>query len=139
MSSRTKSRKMALDAIFAADIRKINPETLLDLAAGQQSSRQNQGEIVGYAREIVLGVAENHADIDDRIEAFSHKWSVVRMPAVDRAILRVGVWEIVYNLDVPDAVAITEAVDLAVELSTEDSGAFVNGLLGAIAGTKTAR
>jgi N utilization substance protein B len=130
---------MALDAVFAADLRKINPEVLLEASAGEQLDRQNQAEIVGYARQIVEGVAINFAEIDDRIEAFSHKWSVERMPAVDRAILRVACWEILFNEEVPDAVAISEAVKLAVELSTEDSGTFVNGLLGAIAGTKSAR
>jgi N utilization substance protein B len=130
---------MALDAVFAADLRKINPEVLLAVSAEEQLDRQNQEEIVGYARQIVEGVATNFAEIDDRIEAFSHKWSVERMPAVDRAILRVACWEILFNEEVPDGVAISEAVQLAAELSTEDSGAFVNGLLGAIAGTKTAR
>jgi N utilization substance protein B len=130
---------MALDAIFAADLRKINPEILLDVSADQQQDRQNQEEIVGYARQIVAGVVSSFAEIDDRIEAFSHKWSVERMPAVDRAILRVAVWEILFNDEVPDAVAISEAVALAGELSTDESGTFVNGLLGAIAGTKSAK
>jgi N utilization substance protein B len=130
---------MALDAIFAADLRKINPEILLGVSAGEQTDRQNQDEIVGYAKDIVAGVALNFAEIDDRIEAFSHKWSVERMPAVDRAILRVAVWEILFNEEVPDAVAISEAVQLASELSTDESGTFVNGLLGSIAGTKSAR
>jgi transcription antitermination protein NusB len=130
---------MALDAVFAADLRKINPELLLAASAEEQLDRQNQEEIVGYARQIVQGVAAKFAEIDDRIEAFSHKWSVERMPAVDRAILRVACWEILFNEEVPDGVAISEAVKLAAELSTEDSGTFVNGLLGAIAGTKTAR
>jgi len=130
---------MALDAVFAADLRKINPEILLDISAAEQTSRQNQDEIVGYAKKIVEGVTSNFAEIDDRIEAFSHKWSVERMPAVDRAILRVAVWEILFNDEVPDGVAISEAVSLAAELSTEDSSTFVNGLLGAIAGTKSAR
>jgi N utilization substance protein B len=130
---------MALDAVFAADLRKINPELLLDVSAGEQLDRQNQEEIVGYARQIVEGVTANFAEIDDRIEAFSHKWSVERMPAVDRAILRVACWEILFNEEVPDGVAISEAVQLAAELSTEDSSTFVNGLLSAIAGTKSAR
>jgi N utilization substance protein B len=130
---------MALDAIFAADLRKINPEILLDVSADQQQDRQNQEEIVGYARQIVAGVVSSFAEIDDRIEAFSHKWSVERMPAVDRAILRVAVWEILFNDEVPDAVAISEAVALAGELSTDGSGTFVNGLLGAIAGTRSAK
>ena len=130
---------MALDAIFAADLRKINPEILLGVSADQQLDRQNQEEIVGYAKQIVAGVVSSFAEIDDRIEAFSHKWSVERMPAVDRAILRVAVWEILFNDEVPDAVAISEAVALAGELSTDGSGTFVNGLLGAIAGTKSAK
>lgn len=138
MSSRSKSRKMALDAIFAADLRKINPLDLLEAAAAGQSDRQNQREIVGYAKQIVTGVTSEFAEIDDRIEAFSHKWSVDRMPAVDRAILRVAVWELLFNDEVPDPVAIKEAVDLAIEYSTEESGSFVNGLLRAISGTKGA-
>jgi N utilization substance protein B len=130
---------MALDAIFAADMRKQNPIELLDVTAATQEDRQNQSEIVGYAREIVEGITTSHADIDDRIASFSHKWSIDRMPAVDRAILRVAVWEILFNEDVPDPVAISEAVDLAKEYSTEESGLFVNGLLAAISGTKTAK
>ncbi len=130
---------MALDAIFAADMRKQNPNDLLEVTAGNQTDRQNQDEIVGYAREIVAGVTENHAQIDDQIEAFSHKWSIERMPAVDRAVLRVAVWEILFNHQVPDAVCIAEAVELAKEYSTEESGVFVNGLLSSISGTKTAK
>lgn len=130
---------MALDAIFAADMRKQNPNDLLEVTAGNQTDRQNQVEIVGYAREIVAGVTENHAQIDDQIEAFSHKWSIERMPAVDRAVLRVAVWEILFNQQVPDAVCIAEAVELAKEYSTEESGVFVNGLLSSISGTKTAK
>ena len=129
---------MALDAIFAADLRKINPIELLEATAAEQTDRQNQKEIVGYAKQIVVGVTAEFAEIDDRIEGLSHKWSVDRMPAVDRAILRVAVWEMLYNDEVPDPVAIKEAVDLAIEYSTEESGSFVNGLLRAISGTKGA-
>jgi N utilization substance protein B len=129
---------MALDAIFAADLRKINPIELLEATAAEQTDRQNQEEIVGYAKQIVAGVTAEFAEIDDRIEGLSHKWSVDRMPAVDRAILRVAVWELLYNDEVPDPVAIKEAVDLAIEYSTEESGSFVNGLLRAISGTKGA-
>ena len=129
---------MALDAIFAADLRKINPIELLEATAAEQTDRQNQEEIVGYAKQIVVGVTAEFAEIDDRIEGLSHTWSVDRMPAVDRAILRVAVWELLYNDEVPDPVAIKEAVDLAIEYSTEESGSFVNGLLRAISGTKDA-
>jgi transcription antitermination protein NusB len=130
---------MALDAIFAADMRKQNPVELLETTAEGQADRQNQEEIVGYARQIVSGITELHADIDDRIASFSHKWSIDRMPAVDRAILRVAVWEILFNDEVPDQVAISEAVGLATEYSTDESGVFVNGLLSAISNTKAAK
>jgi N utilization substance protein B len=130
---------MALDAIFAADMRKQNPVDLLDATAAEQTGRQNQPEIVGYAGQIVTGITELHAEIDERIASFSHKWSMDRMPAVDRAVLRVAVWEILFNDDVPDQVAISEAVQLAKEYSTEESGQFVNGLLSAISGTKSAK
>lgn len=139
MSSRTKSRKMALDAIFAADMRKQNPIDLLDTTAAGQADRQNQEEIVGYARQIVAGITELHAEIDERIASFSHKWSIDRMPAVDRAVLRVAVWEILFNEEVPDQVVISEAVNLATEYSTDESGVFVNGLLSAISNTKAAK
>ena len=129
---------MALDAIFAADLRKINPVDLLAATATEQANRQNQDEIVSYARQIVVGVAAEFAEIGDRIESLSHKWSVDRMPAVDRAVLRVAVWELLFNDEVPDPVVIKEAVDLAIEYSTAESGAFVNGLLRAISGTKGA-
>lgn len=130
---------MALDAVFAADLRKRPPLELLTEAAEAQAGRQNQDEIVGYARQIVEGITNENAEIDDRIAAFSHKWAIDRMPAVDRAILRVAVWEILFNEQVPDAVAISEAVELAKEYSTEESGVFVNGLLSAIASTKLAK
>jgi transcription antitermination protein NusB len=130
---------MALDAIFAADMRKQNPTDLLNATAAEQVGRQNQPEIVGYAGQIVAGITELHAEIDERIASFSHKWSIDRMPAVDRAVLRVAVWEILFNHEVPDQVAISEAVLLAKEYSTEESGQFVNGLLSAISETKMAK
>lgn len=130
---------MALDAIFAADMRKQNPIDLLDTTAAGQADRQNQEVIVGYARQIVAGITELHAEIDERIASFSHKWSIDRMPAVDRAVLRVAVWEILFNEEVPDQVVISEAVNLATEYSTDESGVFVNGLLSAISNTKAAK
>ena len=76
---------------------------------------------------------DNREEIDEQITTFAKDWSLARMPAVDRAILRMGVWEILYNDEVPAAVAIDEAVELAKEFSTDDSGAFVHGVLGRIA------
>ncbi len=138
MSARTKARKRAVDAVFAADLRKISPLTLLDDVADLAADRQNQETIFGYARSIVQGVVDHHEEIDDLLETYSQGWALDRMPHLDRAILRVAVWEILHNPDVPDAVAVNEAVELAKELSTDDSGSFVNGLLSRIASTKTA-
>lgn len=86
-----------------------------------------------YARDIVDGIIDNREEIDEHITTHSRDWKLERMPAVDRALLRIGTWEIVYNDEVPTAVAIDEAVELAKELSTEDSGAFVHGVLARIA------
>jgi N utilization substance protein B len=138
VSARTKARKRAVDAVFAADLRKISPLTLLDDVAELAADRQNQDAIFGYARDIVQGVVDHHEEIDDLLETFSQGWALDRMPNLDRAILRVAVWEILHNPDVPDAVAVNEAVEMAKELSTDDSGSFVNGLLSRIASTKTA-
>ena len=139
MSARTKARKRAIDAVFAADLRKISPLTLLDEVAGLTADRQNQDEIFGYARQIVNGVIENHDEIDDLLDTYSQGWALDRMPNLDRAILRCAVWEIMHNDDVPDAVAINEAVEMAKELSTDDSGSFINGPLSRISATKTAK
>lgn len=138
MSARTKARKRAVDAIFAADIRKISPLSLLDDVKTLAADRQNQDAIFDYAHAIVSGVVEHHEAIDDLIETYSQDWSLDRMPTLDKAILRVGTWEIRFNDEVPAAVAISEAVSLANELSTDDSGSFINGLLARIASTKTA-
>jgi N utilization substance protein B len=138
VSARSKSRKRAVDAVFAADIRKISPLQLLAEVETLAADRQNQEPIFDYAREIVTGVVEHHEQIDDLLETYSQGWALDRMPTLDRAILRVAVWEILYNSEVPDAVAVNEAVELAKELSTDDSGSFINGLLTKISGTKTA-
>ena len=137
MSSRTKARKRALDAIFAADIRKESPEDLLEVTHEQVADRQNQDEIFTYAKDLVVGVVENHEEIDDLIETYSEGWSLERMPNVDRAILRIAIWEILHS-DTPSGVVVNEAVELAKEYSTEESGGFINGLLSRVAGTRKA-
>jgi N utilization substance protein B len=137
MSSRSKARKRAIDAIYAADLRKVSPETLLAETQLQVSDRQNQDEIFSYARDIVTGVIEHHSEIDDLLETYSEGWSIERMPNVDRAILRVGIWEILYS-DTPNGVVVNEAVEVAKDYSTEESGGFINGLLSRVAGTQTA-
>ncbi len=138
MSARTKARKRAVDALFAADLRTEHPAALLDETFKQVEDRQNQGPIFDYARTLVDGVVEHQGEIDTLLETYSEGWSLERMPNVDRSILRIAVWEIVYNDELPDAVAIDEAVDLAKEYSTDASGTFVNGLLTRISATKRA-
>lgn len=128
-----------MDAVFAADIRKISPLLLLEEVEKLVADRQNQDEIFGYARQMVQGVIDFNGEIDDLIELYSLDWAIDRMPALDRAILRIGAWEILHNEDVPDAVAINEAVEMAKELSTDDSASFVNGLLSKISATRKAK
>jgi N utilization substance protein B len=88
-----------------------------------------------YADQILAGVVEHHQALDELISTTSSSWPLERMPAVDRAILRIGVWELLHNTEVPSAVAIAEAVEIANELSTEASGSFVHGILANIAQT----
>jgi len=139
LSARTKARKRAIDAVFASDLRKENPANLLAATLKQVENRQNQDEIFGYAEEIVAGVVEHYEEIDDLIETYSVDWSIDRMPTLDRAILRCALWEIIFNSEVPDGVAINEAVELAKEYSTDESGGFINGLLSKIAATRSAK
>jgi N utilization substance protein B len=127
-----------VDAVFAADLRKLNPLELLQTTEDSVSDRQNQTEIFEYARKIVDGLVEKYEEVDDAIDMASHQWKIDRMPTLDRAILRVATWEILFEEQVPDAVAISEAVELAKEYSTEDSSGFINGVLNQIASTKTA-
>ena len=101
----------------------------------QVEDRQNQSEIFDFALELVTGVLNNRIEIDETISSMAQNWSLDRMPAVDRAILRLGIFEIAIAGTEP-AVAISEAVALANELSTDDSGTFVNGILAAVAATR---
>ncbi|MDJ1371062.1 transcription antitermination factor NusB [Gulosibacter molinativorax] len=138
MSARTKARKRALDMLFQAD---LVERPLAEVLADEQVRAAGEPEREAswrYARQIVSGVAEHFDDIDTEIEATSREWRLERMPRVDRAILRIGVWEIRYNEEVPNAVAIAEAVSSATEYSTEDSSRFINGVLGRIADRHTA-
>lgn len=136
MSARTKSRKRALDILFGADLRELPIADLLDEEAGRAAATPQRESSWPYARQIVEGVESNLTAIDAAIVANAHGWSLDRMPVLDRAIARLATWEILYNDEVPDAVAIAEAVESATVLSTEDSAGFLNGLLAAIARTK---
>lgn len=132
MSARTKARKRALDILFQADVRGEEPATILAAEAKRAASEPARESSWLYARDIVDGVIDNRDAIDEQITTFAKDWSLARMPAVDRALLRIGTWEILYNDDVPSAVAIDEAVELAKEFSTDDSGSFVHGVLARI-------
>ncbi|MGT2426936.1 transcription antitermination factor NusB [Amnibacterium kyonggiense] len=132
MSARSKARKRALDVLFAADVRGETQEQSLEAESLRAAARPERASSWPYAREIVQGVIDHAQEIDDLIAANSTGWPLDRMPAVDRGILRIAVWEARYNPDVPVGVAIDEAVELAKELSTDDSPKFVNGLLTAI-------
>lgn len=132
-SSRTKARKRALDILFEAEIRGRTPvETLVE------RSRDADPPIREYTATLVRGVEEHLAAIDGRITAhLGRGWTLARMPRVDRAAVRIATYEIDYVDEVPDAVAVSEAVELVGDLSTDESPAFVNGLLGAVVADKT--
>ncbi len=132
MSARTKARKRALDILFQADVRGDDLPITLAAEAKRAANEPAREASWLYAREIVDGVIDNRDAIDEQITTFAKDWSLARMPAVDRALLRIATWEILYNDEVPTAVAIDEAVELAKEFSTDDSGAFVHGVLARI-------
>jgi N utilization substance protein B len=129
VGARTKARKRALDILFSADVRGDDVSVTLAAEAKRAASEPAREASWLYAREVVDGIIDHHDEIDELITTHSRDWRLERMPAVDRALLRIGVWEILFNDDVPTAGAIDEAVELAKEFSTDDSGAFVHGVL----------
>ncbi len=130
MAARTKARKRALDVLFEADQRGANVSQVLGERVALSGRETALPE---YAAEIVGGVVAHWTEIQEIIQDASTEWTIDRMPAVDRALLRIAVWEILFNNDVPVSVAIDEAVELATSLSTDDSPSFINGVLGAVA------
>lgn len=133
MSARTKARKRALDALYAAGVRQDDALILLKETSEEMSDRQNQEAIFDYAEMLLTGYFANAEQIDNELKMLSDGWSLERMPNVDRAILRLGAWEILHNEEVPNEVAIAEAVALASEYSTDDSPKFINGVLARLA------
>jgi len=133
VSARTKARKRALDALYASDVRGEEALELLKQTEVEVEDRQNQQAIFDYAEMLVTGYLENAYQIDSEIQMLADNWSLDRMPAVDRAILRMAAWEILHNAEVPNEVAISEAVSLAGELSTDESPKFINGVLARLA------
>jgi transcription antitermination protein NusB len=125
MSARSKARKRALDVLFEAEQRSA---PVLEILAGRVAA--SDPPVSEYSVELVEGVVANQARIDELLGTYARDWSLDRMPAVDRALLRLVTYELLWRDDVPDAVVIDEAVTLARSLSTDESPAFVNGLLG---------
>jgi transcription antitermination protein NusB len=131
LPARSKARKRALDILFEAELRGVPVLELLDERVALASP-----PVSAYAADLVRGVAAHSERIDELLAAHAEGWTLDRMPAVDRNVLRIGVYELFWAPDVPDGVAISEAVALAADLSTDASPAFVNGLLARLAGLK---
>jgi N utilization substance protein B len=127
LAARSKARKRAVDVLFEADQRQ---RPVLEILAARIAEPGTESSLPQYAVELVEGVVAHSAQIDEYIATYSQGWVLERMPAVDRAVLRLGVWELLFNDEVPDAVAVDEAVELARSLSTDDSPGFINGVLG---------
>lgn len=127
MPARSRARKRALDLLYAAEMRGEDAVRFLD-----QAIEAGEGPSNPYVQVLVRGVAEHRTRIDELLTEYSEGWALNRMPAVDRSVLRMGVFELLWADDVPDAVAVDEAVTLVRDLSTDDSPGFVNGVLGAM-------
>ncbi len=135
MSARSKARKAALDLLFEADIRGVKAVDILvlrDVIEEGPTARP----IREYTRELIHGVYENSRKIDELIATYAKGWDMDRLPALDRNILRIGIYEILWASTIPDSVAIDEALTLAKELSTDGSSAFIHGVLGRISSIK---
>ena len=129
---RHQARKRAVDLLFEAEARGI---TAAEVADGRNALAHSQSDVSplnAYTVTVALGVTEHAEHIDDLISAHLQGWTLDRLPAVDRAILRVAVWELLHADDVPEPVAVDEAVELAKQLSTDESPGFVNGVLGQV-------
>ena len=126
MTTRRRARREAVEVCYEADIKGTDAVALLG---------ERPRELDPYAVEVINGVATHRAEIDAELGSAAKDWTVERMPSVDRAILRVAVWELRFGTDAPTASVIDEAVQAAKELSTDDSGRFINGVLGTIART----
>ena len=131
MSARTRARKRVLDILYEAEMRSASPQEILARTQADSSDKLNE-----YVPFLVSGILEKKSIVDETIETYSQEWSLDRMPMVDRELARIGVFEILFQEEVPDAVVINEIVELAGSLSTDDSPAFLNGLLGKISSIK---
>jgi N utilization substance protein B len=135
VSARSKARKAALDLLYEADIRGTNAVETLNLRDIVEEGPDAR-PIREYTRELVNGVGDNFRKIDELITTYAQGWDMDRLPAVDRNILRVGIYEILWSETTPDGVAIDEALTLAKELSTDESAGYIHGVLGRISSIK---
>lgn len=135
MSARSKARKAALDLLYEADIRGSNAVETLNLRDIVEEGPDAR-PIREYTRELVIGVGDNFRKIDELITTYAQGWDMDRLPAVDRNILRIGIYEILWSQTTPDGVAIDEALTLAKELSTDESAGYIHGVLGRISSIK---
>ena len=133
MAARSKARKRALDILFESEVRGLPLGATLDERVLDAEPPVNE-----YSVRLVRGIREHQARIDELVTAYAQGWSLERMPTVDRNALRIGVYEVLYVDEVPDPVAISEAMNLARDLSTDDSPAFVNGVLATVVRNKPA-
>jgi N utilization substance protein B len=129
---RHQARKRAVDVLFEAEARGLTPAEVADARNALAHAQSGVSALNPYTVTVARGVTEQAAHIDDLISAYLQGWTLERLPAVDRAILRVAVWELLYADDVPEPVAVDEAVELAKQLSTDESPGFVNGVLGQV-------
>lgn len=135
MSARSKARKQALDLLYEADIRGASAADLL-IARDLPQDGPDARPIREFTRELISGVTANKRKIDELITTYAQGWDMDRLPAVDRNILRLGIYEILWAKDVPTSVAIDESLVLAKELSSDDSSKYIHGVLGRIASIK---
>lgn len=129
---RHQARKRAVDLLFEAEARGITPAEVAEARNALAHHQADMAPLNPYTVTVARGVTEHAAHIDDLISAHLQGWTLDRLPAVDRALLRVAVWELLHAEDVPEPVAVDEAVELAKQLSTDDSPGFVNGVLGQV-------
>ncbi|AKN17392.1 transcription antitermination protein NusB [Mycobacterium haemophilum DSM 44634] len=132
VKGRHQARKRAVDLLFEAEARGLSPLEVVEVRSALAESKPDVAPLHPYTVVVAQGVSEHTAHIDELITSHLQGWTLDRLPAVDRAILRVSVWELLYADDVPEPVAVDEAVELAKELSTDDSPGFVNGVLGQV-------
>ena len=135
MSARSKARKHALDLLYEADVRGASAADLLasrDVIEEGPDARP----IRDFTRELIAGVTEDKRKIDELISTYAQGWDMDRLPAVDRNILRLAIYEVIWSDDLEDGIAIDEALTLAKELSTDDSAGYIHGVLGRISSIK---